>query len=91
MNDAALVALAERALLLCLLLALPSLLVAALCGGLVGWLQARLGVAEPTPPALARLLGGLLSLLLLAPWLGREIVRYASALWALLPTVGLGG
>ncbi len=91
MTDAALLALFERAMWLCLLLALPPLLVGALAGGLVGLLQARLGVSEPSPPALARLLGGLSTLALLSPWLGREVLRFASALWAALPSLSPPG
>jgi type III secretory pathway component EscS len=85
MTDVALLTLFERALLLCLLLALPPLLVGALAGGVVGILQARLGVSEPSPPAVARLLAGIGTLVLLGPWLGREVLRFASALWAALP------
>ncbi len=85
MTDVALLTLFERALLLCLLLALPPLLVGALAGGVVGILQARLGVSEPSPPAVARLLAGIGTLVLLGPWLGREVLRFASALWTALP------
>lgn len=85
MTDAALLTLFERALLLCLLLALPPLLIGAVAAALIGLLQARLGITEPSPPALARLLAGLGTLVLLSPWLGREVLRFASALWAALP------
>ncbi|MBL9004431.1 MAG: flagellar biosynthetic protein FliQ [Myxococcales bacterium] len=91
MSDAALLTLFERALLLTLLLALPPLLMAALAGSLVGLLQARLGIHEATPPALARLLAGLLTVILLAPFLGRETLRFASALWSALPGLGSSG
>jgi type III secretory pathway component EscS len=77
----------ERALLLCLSCVLPPLLGAALCGGLVDFLQGRLGVSEPAPAALARILGGLLALLLFAPWLGGEVLRFAAALWTTLPAL----
>ena len=91
MSDTALLALFERALLLTLLLALPPLLMAALAGGVVGLVQARLGIHEATPPALARLLAGPLTVIVLAPWLGRETLRFASALWAALPAVSAVG
>lgn len=91
MTEAALLTLFERALLLCLLLALPPLLIGALAGGLVGWLQARLGISEPSPPALARLVAGMGTLVLLSPWVGREVLRFASALWAALPTLSPPG
>jgi type III secretory pathway component EscS len=73
---------------LCLYASLPALCGAALCGGLVDFLQSRFGVSEPSPPALARLFGGLSGLALTAPWLGREIARFADALWTLLPALG---
>lgn len=88
MSEAALLSLVQRGLWLCLLGALPALLVASLCGGLVELVLRRLGVTEPAPPALARLCGGLLTLLFLGPWLGTEVARFASALWAMLPVLG---
>ncbi len=88
MTEAALYTLAQRGLLLCLVAALPPLVVAALCGGLVELLLGRLGVSEPTAPALARLVGGFLTLLFLAPWLSSEMTRYATALWAQLQVLG---
>lgn len=88
MSEPALLALVQRGLLICLVTALPPLLGAALCGGLADFVQGRLGVAEPAPPALARLVGGLGTLLLVAPWLGAELGRYSAALWTLLPTLG---
>jgi type III secretory pathway component EscS len=88
MSTAALIAMAQRGLLLCLVLSLPPLCAAALCGGLADFLLGRLGVAEPAPAALARLLGGFLALLLLSPWLGSELARHAGALWATLPALG---
>lgn len=88
MSEAALTALVQRGLLIVLATALPPLLGAAVCGGVADFVQGRLGVAEPAPPALARLLGGLGTLLLVAPWLGGEISRYSAALWAILPTLG---
>lgn len=88
MNETALASLVQRGLLICLATALPPLLGAALCGGLADLVQGRLGVSEPAPPALARLVGGLGTLLLIAPWLGAEIGRYSAALWSILPTLG---
>lgn len=87
MNPPAMLPLFERALLLCLSCVLPPLLGAALCGGLVDFLQSRLGLSEPAPAALGRILGGFLALLLFAPWLGTEILRFAATLWTTLPTL----
>jgi type III secretory pathway component EscS len=80
--------LVERGLLLCLAGALPPLLGAALCGGLVDFALGRFGLSEPAPAALARIAGGLLTLLLVSPWLGAEVTRFASALWTMLPALG---
>lgn len=91
MNPPAMLPLFERALLLCLSCVLPPLLGAALCGGLVDFLLSRLGISEPAPPALGRLLGGFLALLLFAPWLGAELVRFAATLWTTLPTLTAAG
>lgn len=91
MSDATLLALFERALVLTLLLAVPPLAMAALAGGLVALVQARLGVHEATPPALARLLAGLLTVILLLPWLGHETLRFTLSLWAALPALGGAG
>lgn len=88
MNTPAMLSLVQRGLLLCLAGLLPPLLVAALCGGLVDFVQGRFGVNEPAPPALARILGGLVTLLFVSSWLGGEFLRYAGALWTLLPALG---
>lgn len=88
MNEAVFVTLLQRGLLLCLWGVLPPLLLAALFGGLVDFVQGRLGIAEPAPPTLARLLAGFVTLLLCAPWLGGEVARFATALWASLPALG---
>ena len=88
MSQAALLPLLQRGLLLCLACVVPPLLGAALCGGLVDFLQGRFALSEPSPPALARILGGFLTLLFIAPWLGGEIVRFASELWTMLPAFG---
>ena len=57
-------------------------------GGLADLIRGRRGAPEPAPPALARLVGGLGTLLVVAPWLGAEIGRYSAALWSILPTLG---
>jgi type III secretory pathway component EscS len=88
MSELHLLSMLQRGLLLCLILCLPPLVAAAVSGALLDYLLSRLGVAEPAPPALARLFGGFLALLLLAPWLGHEVARQASSLWATLPTLG---
>lgn len=66
---------------------LPPLLIGAVAAALLDFAQARLGVREPTPPALARLLCGGLTLVLLLPWLGPELVRFSVRLLSALPLV----
>jgi type III secretory pathway component EscS len=91
MSTAAMLQLLERALVLCLASVLPPLLGASLCGGFVDLVQGRFGITEPAAPALARILGGLVALLLFAPWIGGEVVRFSAALWTMLPTLLAAG
>ncbi len=88
MSPAALLELVQSGLVLLLGCALPPLLAAALAGAAVDFVQARLGVREPTPPALARLGAGFLALLLCAPWMAQRFSQFATALWAALPAYG---
>jgi type III secretory pathway component EscS len=85
MSDPVLLDLSQRALLLCLAGVLPPLTVAALCGFLVDLVQSRLGVSEPALPSLARLVGGLGTLLMMAPWLAGQLTRFAAMVWTGLP------
>lgn len=75
------------ALLLVLAAVLPPLLVGAAAAALLDFAQGRLGVREPTPPAVVRLLFGGLTLVLLLPWLGPELVRFSVRLLSALPLV----
>lgn len=88
MNDAALLRVTEQALLLVLYCAGPPLVVGALVGAVTDFVQRRAGIEDSALPRLARLFGGLLTALALAPWSGRQLVQLASALWTALPTLG---
>lgn len=74
-----------QALLLLVAAVAPPLLVGAAAAALVDFVQGRLGVREPTPPALARLVCGGLAAVALLPWLGGELVRFATRLLSALP------
>ena len=77
-NAAALVRLAQEALLLSVALALPILGIAAIVGLVVAALQAATQIQDPTIAHLPRLLAVAAGLAVLGPWIGHEIAAFAS-------------
>lgn len=67
---------------LLLVCTLPPLGIAALTGLLVEVVLTRLGVRESGLPALARVMAGIVAVLLLAPWMGTQVVQLATAMWS---------
>jgi flagellar biosynthesis protein FliQ len=82
----------REALLLLLLCAAPLLLGVAVAGLGFAVLKGRLLpgglVPEPASEALVRIVTGLLLLLLCAPFIAQQLVRFLSAVLLLLPQVG---
>ncbi|HPH29904.1 MAG TPA: flagellar biosynthetic protein FliQ [Pseudomonadota bacterium] len=67
---------------LLLVCTLPPLGIAALTGLVVEVVLSRLGVRESGLPALARVMAGIVAVLLLAPWMGTQVVQLATAIWS---------
>lgn len=81
MSPAALVAHAESALVLSLLVALPVLAVAAVVGMIVAALQAASQIQDPTIAHLPRLLAVVVALVVLGPWMGAQIGTFAERMF----------
>jgi type III secretory pathway component EscS len=88
MNEAALVRLTEQGLMLVLYGAGPPLLAGALAGALTELVQRRAGIENSGLPGVVRLLVGGLTALAVGPATAGQLVRFASALWTALPTLG---
>jgi flagellar biosynthetic protein FliQ len=72
---------ARDALLLALALSLPVVTVAALVGLVVAAFQAATQIQDPTVSHLPRLLAVVAALVLLAPWMGRELGAFAERIF----------
>jgi type III secretion HrpO family protein len=73
-----LVANAEEALLLAVVVSLPVVVVAALAGVIVAALQAATQIQDPTVSHLPRLVVVAVVLALAAPWMGSQIAGFAA-------------
>ena len=71
------------ALLLCLLVSLPTVLVAATVGLLISFVQAVSSLQEQAIGQGAKLVAVLITLLLAAPWGGRMILEFANSMMRL--------
>lgn len=78
-----LVHLAREALLLTVVLSLPVVAVAALVGLVVAALQSATQIQDPTVAHLPRLLAVVVALLLLGPWMGRELMTFATRVFTM--------
>ncbi len=78
MTAAALVAHAQAALMLGVLLSLPVLLAALAAGLVVGSLQSATQIQDPAVSHLPRVLAGALALAVAGPWIGRELAELAT-------------
>jgi flagellar biosynthesis protein FliQ len=77
--DAGILAVCREALLLALLVSAPPLLAGFAVGLLTGVLQAATQVQEPAVGVVPRLAAVLGALLLAAPWIAAQVLRFAAA------------
>jgi type III secretion HrpO family protein len=84
MDDSLVIALASKAMMIVLLLSLPSILLATFVGLGVSLLQALTQVQEQTLSFAVRLICITLVLMLTAHWLGSEIIRYTESIFTLI-------
>jgi flagellar biosynthesis protein FliQ len=82
MDLSPLVARAQEALMLSIAVALPVLGVAALVGLIVAVLQASTQIQDATLAHLPRLLAVALALAALGPWMGRQILVFATRVFS---------
>jgi flagellar biosynthesis protein FliQ len=85
--DPLLLGLGREALVLALWVSAPPLAAALLCGLVVGALQAATQVQDPSVAVVPRLCAVLGALVLAAPWIGAQVVRFALACLARVPEV----
>ncbi len=80
---------ARQGLVLAVVLSLPFVGVALVVGLTVAVVQAATQVQEPTLSFAPKLAAVAVMLVILGPWLGAELVRYAAALLERIPQIGL--
>ncbi|HUM95842.1 MAG TPA: type III secretion system export apparatus subunit SctS [Candidatus Competibacter sp.] len=85
MSEAEIIAYASKALMLVLLLSLPPIIVAALVGTLVSLVQALTQIQEQTISFAFKLIAVVVTLALIARWLGIEIFNYALGIFDAIP------
>ena len=81
MNEAEILNITKEAMLLVLLLSLPPIIVASVLGVVVSLVQAITQVQEQTLSFAIKLLGVAVTLVVIASWLGRELLLYAGRLF----------
>jgi type III secretory pathway component EscS len=81
MPAATLVHYAQQALLLVLAVSLPVLGAAAVVGFVAAALQAASQIQDPTIAHLPRVLAVVAALILLGPWMGREVAAFAAQMF----------
>jgi flagellar biosynthetic protein FliQ len=79
---------AQQALLLVVALSLPVLAAAAVVGFVIAAFQAASQIQDATLAHLPRVLAVVASLVLLGPWMGREVAAFAEHLFALAAATG---
>jgi type III secretion protein S len=81
MNYEAVVRLTSEAMLLCLLLSLPVVLVAAVVGLLVAFVQAITSIQDQSIGQSAKLIAVALTAVVAAPWAAGAVLRFAQSVW----------
>ncbi len=87
MNEADIVIITSKALVLILMLSLPPIIVAAGIGTLVSLLQALTQIQEQTLSFAIKLIAVTFTIFLTARWVGMELYNYTLSILDLLPTV----
>jgi type III secretion protein S len=87
MDPGTLITFVKQALMLTLLMALPTVLVVAITGLLVAFLQAVTQVHDQTTPFAIKLVAAIAMLALSSAWLGGEMFNFAEQLMLAIPGV----
>lgn len=88
MSESHILFVTKEALLLVLLLSLPSIVVAAVLGVIVSLVQAVTQVQEQTLSFVVKLIGVVVTLLFTAAWFGRELLQYSTRLFDYIMRLG---
>ncbi|MCD8351841.1 MAG: type III secretion system export apparatus subunit SctS [Planctomycetaceae bacterium] len=81
MNEAMVMGLTQQALIMVLVLSLPPIIVAAVLGIVVSFLQALTQLQEQTLPFAIKLIGVTLTIAAMGAWLGAEVLGFARKLF----------
>jgi type III secretion protein S len=87
MDAATLITFVKQALMLTLLLALPVVLVTAITGLIVSFLQAVTQVHDQTTPFAIKLVAAIATIALLSAWMGGEVMNFVEQLMLAIPGV----
>jgi len=90
MFQSQIVSLAYQGLLLILILSAPPVLISMFLGTLVAIFQAATQIQEQTLPFVVKLLAVVLSLILMGPWLGAQILTFGSNIFLNFAAWSLG-
>lgn len=82
---------AEQGLLLVLVVSAPPLLAALVVGLLVGVIQAATQIQDQTIGVVAKLAAVAVALIIAAPWMGAQLLRFTAAVLQAVAVVGRGG
>lgn len=82
MDHDSVIRLTSEALLLCLLVSLPAIVVAAVVGLLVSFVQAVTSLQEQSIGQAAKLISVVVTLLALGPWGASVVLRFAQTLFS---------
>jgi flagellar biosynthetic protein FliQ len=85
MNEAIVLELARRALVVSLELALPILIISLVIGVAVGLFQAVTQVQEMTLTFVPKIFGVIIAILVLGPWMLSQLVGFASSMFSGAP------
>jgi type III secretion protein S len=87
MDAATLITYVKQALMLTLLLALPVVLVTAITGLVVSFLQAVTQVHDQTTPFAIKLVAAIVTIAVLSGWMGGEVMNFVEQLMLAIPSV----
>ncbi|PQO34825.1 flagellar biosynthetic protein FliQ [Bremerella cremea] len=91
MDPAMVVDLTRNAMIMCLIIGAPVLVVGMLVGLLIGFLQALTQVQDQTVSFVPKILAMALTLAFTLPWIFQKLVSYSAELFANIPERIAGG
>ena len=86
MDNEGLIRLCSEAMLLCLLVSMPAVVVAAVVGLLVSFVQAVTSLQEQSIGQAAKMIAVVIAVVIAAPWGGSVVLRHAESLMRIAMT-----